>query len=248
MSFIQAWFGQSGDRHHVSSLMDNDTTGEQEIRELLDSVAEGNTLAFWRLWDIYKGRLYQVCLWQMNGVREDAEDALSRSMLRALEKLPHASGPIENIGAWLSRLTVNLCVDIHREHQREARRLESIDDVLPAPGDVLPAADDSPEDVFLNREAVGYVFGVVNDLPPRLREPFTLRFLQEMEYGDIAAQLILTSDNVRKRIQQARDILRQRLVTSCQAGGLAVTPRAASSDAVGERAPQVRSMVRSRPA
>jgi RNA polymerase sigma-70 factor (ECF subfamily) len=245
MSLIQTWFGQSGDRHRVSSLVDNDTAGEQEVRELLDSIALGNTLAFWSLWGIYKGRLYQVCLWQMNGVREDAEDALSRSMLRALEKLPHANGRIENIGAWLSRLTVNLCVDIHREHKREARRLESIDDVVPAPGDALLAAADSPEDDFLNREAVGYVFGVVNDLPPRLREPFTLRFLQEMDYGDIAEQLILTSDNVRKRIQQARDILRQRLITTCQAGGLAVTPRAVSSDAVERRAPEVRSMVRS---
>jgi RNA polymerase sigma-70 factor (ECF subfamily) len=247
MSLIQTWFCQSEVQHRVLSRADNDTAGEQEGRELLDSIADGNTPAFWSLWDIYKVRLYQVCLWQMNGVREDAEDALSRSMLRALDKLSHEHNRIENIGAWLSRLTVNLCVDIHREHKRESRRLESINDVLPAPGDVLPAAADSPEDVFLNREAVGHVFGVVNDLPPRLREPFTLRFLQEMDYGDIAEQLILTSDNVRKRIQQARDILRQRLITTCQAGGLAVTPRVVS-EAVGEPAPPARSMVRSRPA
>jgi RNA polymerase sigma factor (sigma-70 family) len=247
MSLIQKWFGQSKDRHHVPSLMDDDAVREQEVRQLLDSLADGNTSAFWNLWDIHKGRLYQLCLWQMNGVREDAEDALSRCMLRALEKLPHASGRIENLGAWLSRLTVNLCVDIHREHKREARRLESIDDVLPAPGDVLLTAADSPEDVFLSREAIGYVFGVVNDLPPRLREPFALRFFQEMDYGDIAEQLILTSDNVRKRIQQARDILRQRLITTCQAGGLAVTPRAVSSEGVGQRAPEIPSLVRSGP-
>jgi hypothetical protein len=42
----------------------------------------------------------------MDGVREDAEDALSRSMLRALEKLPRVCGRIENVRAWLSRLTI----------------------------------------------------------------------------------------------------------------------------------------------
>jgi RNA polymerase sigma-70 factor (ECF subfamily) len=195
-----------------TALDDDAATPERDVQRLLDNLAGGNVSAFWPLWDRYKGHLYHVCLWQMDGVREDAEDALSRSMLRALDKLPRMSGRIQNIGAWLSRLTVNLCVDMHREQKRDARRLENIDDVLPAAVDVLQAKADSPEKVFLNREAIAYVCDVINDLPPRLREPFALRFFQEMAYGDIAERLILTTDNVRKRIQQARDILRQRLV------------------------------------
>jgi RNA polymerase sigma factor (sigma-70 family) len=198
---------------------DHDTTSdddgarlERRVQRLLDALAAGNHAAFWPLWDLYKGHLYHVCLWQMDGVREDAEDALSRSMLRALDKLPRMCGRIQNVGAWLSRLTVNLCVDMHREQKRDARRLENIDDVLPAAGEVLQADADSPETVFLHREAIDYVCDVINDLPPRLREPFALRFFQEMAYCDIAARLILTTENVRKRIQQARDILRQRMI------------------------------------
>jgi RNA polymerase sigma-70 factor (ECF subfamily) len=195
------------------TALDDDTAApERDVQRLLDNLAGGNVSAFWPLWDRYKGHLYHVCLWQMDGVREDAEDALSRAMLRALDKMPRMSGRIQNVGAWLSRLTVNLCVDMHREQKRDARRLENIDDVLPAAVDVLQAKADSPEKVFLNREAIAYVCDVINDLPPRLREPFALRFFQEMAYGDIAERLILTTDNVRKRIQQARDILRQRLV------------------------------------
>ena len=211
---------------------DNDTASSdqraapaRDVQRLLDNLADGNVSAFWPLWDLHKGRLYHLCLWQMDGVREDAEDALSRSMLRALDKLPRMSGRVQNIGAWLSRLTVNLCVDMHREQKRDARRLENIDDVLPAAGEVLQANADSPEKVFLNREAIGHVCGMINDLPPRLREPFALRFFQEMAYGDIAERLILTTDNVRKRIQQARDILRRQLVATCQGGGLAIMPR-----------------------
>ena len=208
-----------------ASSDDEGALPERDVQRLLDALAAGNLAAFWTLWDLYKGHLYHVCLWQMDGVREDAEDALSRSMLRALDKLPRMCGRIQNVGAWLSRLTVNLCVDMHREQKRDARRLENIDDVLPAAGEVLQAGADSPEKVFLNREAIAYVCGVINDLPPRLREPFALRFFQEMAYGDIAARLILTTDNVRKRIQQARDILRQRLMATCQSDLLAIMPR-----------------------
>jgi RNA polymerase sigma-70 factor (ECF subfamily) len=192
-------------------MHDRASTVDRAAHTLLDSLAQGNSRAFWELWGLYKAHLYQICLSHMVGVREDAEDALSRSMLRALDKLPHIGPQIENIRAWLSRLTVNLCTDMHRERKRSARRLEQIDDAPPNFGDSRPADADSPEDVFLNREAYASMCHAVNDLPDRLREPFALRFFQEMAYVDIAAQLMLSNENVRKRIQQARDILKQRL-------------------------------------
>jgi RNA polymerase sigma-70 factor (ECF subfamily) len=188
---------------------------------LLESLTQGNTRAFWELWGLYRGQLYHICLSHMDGVREDAEDALSRAMLRALDKLPHIGSRIENVRAWLIRLTINLCADMHRERKRRARRVEHIDDVLPNVGDSLPAAIDSPEDVFLSREAYVCMRHAVNDLPARLREPFALRFFQEMPYVDIAARLMLSNDNVRKRIQQARGILRRRLALPVAGDGVA---------------------------
>ncbi|MFY9611560.1 MAG: sigma-70 family RNA polymerase sigma factor [Blastocatellia bacterium] len=185
---------------------------EEQTRQLLCRVAEGNTPAFWRLWDLHKGHLYHLCLWQMGGVREDAEDALSRAMLRALEKLPNNACKIENFRAWLSRLTLNLCFDMHRERRRQVRRLESFENALPGSNDRLLADDtDSPEEGLINREVFAYVCSAVDELPERLREPFVLRFFQEMDYREIAECLILSTDNVRKRIQQARDILREQL-------------------------------------
>ena len=202
--------GTSGYGCDISSRNDRIATEERAAHALLDSLAEGNSRAFWDLWGLYKTHLYQICLSRMVGVREDAEDALSRLMLRALDKLPHIGQEIKNIGAWLSRLTVNLCADMHRERRRRARRLEQIDDVLPSLGDSSPAGADSPEDVFLNREAYACMCEAVNDLPNRLREPFALRFFQEMPYVEIAQRLTLSNETVRKRIQQARDILKQR--------------------------------------
>ena len=190
----------------------NDAALEEErTQQLLCRVAEGNTLAFWMLWDLYKGHLYRLCLWQMGGVQADAEDALSRAMLRALEKLPNNACKIGNCKAWLNRLTLNLCVDMHRERKRQVRRLESIENSLPGASDRLPSGMDSPEEGLINREVFAYVCSAVDELPPRLREPFVLRFFQEMDYREIAECLILSTDNVRKRIQQARDILREDL-------------------------------------
>jgi RNA polymerase sigma-70 factor (ECF subfamily) len=191
---------------------------EEQTQKLLSSLADGNPEAFWRLWDLYKVHLYHLCLWRMGGVRDDAEEALSRAMLRALSKLQSNGQQIQNPRAWLSKLTLNLCIDLHRERRRQVRRLLSIDDVGLGKGDLVLAATESPERAFLNREIIAYLCDEVNDLPSRLREPFVLRFFQEMAYCDIAECLILSTDNVRKRIQQARDILRERLEVIRQVG------------------------------
>ena len=191
-------------------LIDDAAVEEEQTRQLLCRVADGSTVAFWMLWDLHKGNLYHLCLWQMGGVREDAEDALSRAMLKALEKLPNNACRIENFKAWLRRLTLNLCVDMHRERSRQVRRLESIENSLSGVSDRLVADTDSPEKGLVNREVFAYVCSAVDSLPPRLREPFVLRFFQEMDYREIAECLILSTDNVRKRIQQARDILREK--------------------------------------
>ncbi|MFB8795993.1 MAG: sigma-70 family RNA polymerase sigma factor [Microcoleus sp.] len=51
----------------------------------------------------------------------------------------------------------------------------------------------------------------INNLSLRLRETFILHWYKEQSYQEIAQQLNISYDNVRKRISQARAILRQRL-------------------------------------
>jgi RNA polymerase sigma factor (sigma-70 family) len=239
MSQVQPRPNQPGSdvlsRHDTLSRHDKAFDEDNTAHALLDSLAQGNSRAFWDLWSLYRGYLYHICLSHMDGVREDAEDALSRSMLRAIDKLPHIGPRIENIRAWLGRLTVNLCADMHRERKRRARRVEPLDDVLPNLGESLPADADSPEEVILHREAYAGMCDAVNELPDRLREPFAMRFFQEMAYVDIAERLMLSNENVRKRIQQARDVLKSRVhkspPPSVLSGGMVSTRRHTRGDA-----------------
>ncbi|MGB7059886.1 MAG: sigma factor-like helix-turn-helix DNA-binding protein, partial [Geitlerinemataceae cyanobacterium] len=43
------------------------------------------------------------------------------------------------------------------------------------------------------------------------RYPFVMRFCREMSYADIAQKLELSNSNARKRIQQARSLLKKQL-------------------------------------
>ncbi len=200
--------------HPVTSVAseDDESPLQQEIKALLRCLSEGDAGTFWRLWEIHNDYLYVVCLGQMGGIKEDAEDALSRTKLKAWESLPRYAGVIINLRAWLTRLTCNLCMDMHRERHRRTRvmvsaeRMQISDTLSPA------STRESPESEYLQRELWMHVRQGVRQLPSPLRKPFILRFVQERPYDEIAEQLILSTDNARKRVQLARAILRRQLI------------------------------------
>ena len=199
------------------------TTYESEIIEeeqiLLRWLAQGDSNAFWRLWERYQNYLYSCCLRWMGGNREDAEDALSSASIKAWNKLPDYAREITNLKGWLTRLTHNLCMDIHRERERHVTLVqEDIEEIAAADREAVAYVQSNSEDTLLRREMCEHIRWAIDALPSRLREPFTLRFYRGMSYRDIAVQLALSIENVRKRIQQTRAIL-QELLSKCSSVG-----------------------------
>lgn len=181
--------------------------------QALSHLSNGDASGFWFLWESYQGYLFGVCLKQMGGVREDAEDALSRAMMKAWDRLPRYAREIANVKAWLTRLVCNLCLDIHRERKIRVRNAMNLDDAMASDSKSLALDAASPEAEVLSSEICNQIRSAVDRLPPRLREPFKMRFFDEMSYRDIAAKLDLSGDNVRKRIQLARAMMQERLST-----------------------------------
>ncbi len=165
--------------------------------------------AFWKLWQQYQDYIYRCCCKWM-GNQTDAEDAYSRAMLKALEKARDCTDDIKNFKAWLSRLTYNLCADIHRERKRGSSRIDSIESLAEQEGVELVSQEETPVLAATRRELELFLRNAIDELPDRLRETFILHFESELSYQDIASQLNISYDNVRKRISQARAILRQR--------------------------------------
>lgn len=164
---------------------------------------------FWKLWQDNQDYLYRCCRKWM-GNPTDAEDALSRAMLKAWEKLRDCTDDIKNFKAWLTKLTYNLCADIHRERNRGAVGVDSLDTVAIGNETELISQEETPVRAAMRGEVELFFRAAIDELPDRLRETFILHFESGLSYPDIAEQLGISYDNVRKRISQARAILRQR--------------------------------------
>jgi RNA polymerase sigma factor (sigma-70 family) len=126
----------------------------------------------------------------------DAQDALSRTMLKAWDKLPLHAENIINPKAWLTRFTHNLCMDIHRERGRGEIGIENIN---------------SPASELLSPEMRIAIRLAIEALPIRLQSPFIMRFEQDLSCLEIAKKLGISIDNVYKRISQARVILKPQM-------------------------------------
>jgi RNA polymerase sigma factor (sigma-70 family) len=193
-----------------------DTMPEQE-QVLLRRLAAGDAEAFWDLWEQYRSTEFTShCLRWMGGSREDAEDALSGASLRALERLLTHASAVTNAKAWLTRLLYNHCMNVHKVRRSHLRHVQPGPDAVwvvkrsPASGRTA-TIQDSAEDEVLRRELRGYLHSTIHTLPPRLREPVMLYYVHGMPHRDIAARLRLSPENVRKRLQQARQALREKM-------------------------------------
>ncbi|MBR8828466.1 MAG: sigma-70 family RNA polymerase sigma factor [Gomphosphaeria aponina SAG 52.96 = DSM 107014] len=176
---------------------------------LLKLVSQGDRLAFWELWLLYDDYLSRCCLKWMGGNQTDAEEALSLVKLKAWEKLPKYAEKITNLKPWLTRMTYNLCLDLHRQRKRNIMAIESIETV--GGEESFAYCHHSPESAILHSELRMLIYIITKNLSSRLRSPFILHFYQGIPYPDIAQKLGISQDNVYKRIQEARKILQPQL-------------------------------------
>jgi RNA polymerase sigma factor (sigma-70 family) len=182
-------------------------------RKLLDELSRGNASAFWTIWQNHAPHLRAVCHRHMQRVVPEAEDAVSRSMMIALQKLPKYANEIVDLEAWLTRLTSNVCLDIKKERCRGARRVDPLEDTILARRESTLLDPPTPEEACLAaqvREQINFAFA---QLPPILGAVAKMRFLQEASYTTIAEQLSITETAARKRVQKARMVLRCHLNT-----------------------------------
>lgn len=166
--------------------------------------------SFWSVWADHWEYLLGLSLRWMGGNYADAEDALSLVKIKAVLHFGGGPAAIRNERAWLRRLLRNVCVDAYRRrgNARESVYLD-FENRIEAPPEAR--SELSPEDSLLKRELFREIEGLLADLPQDWRNAFIARLIRDRSYGEIAAAEGTTEANIRKRVQLARQKLRDRL-------------------------------------
>jgi RNA polymerase sigma-70 factor (ECF subfamily) len=178
---------------------------EAPLQDVLDRAQGGDGEAFGELYRRFSRRVFGLCF-HVLGAREDAEDATGEVFLRARAALSRFDRSVP-LGAWLTRIAVNHCVDRLRHRRREVRLFASDpDEALDA-----RAPDPSPLAEIMVEEERAAVAAAVAALPDRYRVPLALRYHAEMSYDDIAERLGQTRQEVATSLFRAKQRLRRAL-------------------------------------
>lgn len=186
------------------------------MEEALEITAAGRIedhtrpLDFERLVPEHQQRIYRILL----GLVRDPEtaDGLTQDcFVRAYQKRGSFRGE-SSIGTWLVSIAINLA----RDHQRN-RRVSFWRRLFAGPAEerdaAFAAAKDgrsSAEQRVIAAQQLSRVWQVVDELSPRQREVFLLRFVEELTLEEIAQVTGMQLGTVKAHLARALSVVRQR--------------------------------------
>ena len=187
---------------------------EREAAELLERIRRGDGAAFEQVARKQAPRLFRLAL-RLTGRREDAEDLVQETLVRALPALRRFEGRAR-LSTYLVRALTNLWKNRLRSRKR-SRLVEWFrggkggeDDETeagPAPIDEAP----SPLERLEAQDRAAEVRQAVARMEPTRRLTLLLREVEELSYEEIGAMTGVPIGTVRSRLARARDDLRKLL-------------------------------------
>jgi RNA polymerase sigma-70 factor (ECF subfamily) len=179
---------------------------------MMMAAREPAQIALSRLFDSHADKIFGMGL-RMCGNREDAEDLVQETFLRAIrgwESFRGHSAP----STWLFTIAVRTCKRLHRRKGAASLRIESFYALLPSDDEGfldLPSTDEGPLEGILREEARAAVTEALGDMPIQFRIAFILKDLGEFSMAETAEILGIKEATAKTRVHRARLHLAKRL-------------------------------------
>lgn len=172
---------------------------------LISRARGGDRDAFGALVEQYRDNVYRLA-YRMCGNAYDADEAAQEAFVAAWRALPNFRGDAK-FSTWLYRLTTNAAIDVMRREKRH----QTVGD-----GEKMELADDadSPQETVERTEQQEAVQKALATLSEEYREVLLLRYMEELDYAEIADVLQLPSGTVKSRINRAKAALKAALLKS----------------------------------
>jgi RNA polymerase sigma-70 factor (ECF subfamily) len=186
-------------------------TGVVDETLLVAQAREGNTGAFSELVRRYEGKIFRLAQ-HVTQNREDAEDVLQETFLKAYEHLDQFQGN-SKFYTWIVRIAVNQA--LMKLRRRKTDKSVSLDEAIDTGEDTvvreIATWDPDPEQRFSQDELRDILDSAVQSLAPPYRSVFVLRDVEDLSTEETAEALNLSVPAVKSRLLRARLQLREKL-------------------------------------
>lgn len=132
----------------------------------------GDEQLFREIVETYGQRLYHIALRMVRNV-DDAEDIVQETLARAFMKRKTFRGK-SSVYTWMVRIAYHITLN----KLKKARSTVELSPVMPS--------DSNPEEDIQRKETAERIEEAINELPPKQKMVFTLRFHEKMPYKEIS--------------------------------------------------------------
>jgi RNA polymerase sigma-70 factor (ECF subfamily) len=178
---------------------------------LVAQAREGDTRAFGDLVRRYEGKIFRLAN-HITQNREDAEDVLQETFMKAYEHLEQFKGD-SKFYTWIVRIAVNQA--LMKLRRRKTDKSVSLDEEIDTGEDTvvreIAAWGENPEEQFTREELGEILDGAVQSLEPPYRSVFVLRDVEDLSTEETAEALGQSVPAVKSRLLRARLQLREKL-------------------------------------
>jgi RNA polymerase sigma-70 factor (ECF subfamily) len=180
---------------------------------------EGDTRAFGELVRRYEGKIFRLAQ-HITQNREDAEDVLQETFMKAYEHLDQFQGN-SKFYTWIVRIAVNQA--LMKLRRRKTDKSVSLDETIDTGEDTvvreIAAWGEDPEQQFTREELGSILESAIQGLEPPYRSVFVLRDIEELSTEETAEALNLSVPAVKSRLLRARLQLREKLTRNFKRKG-----------------------------
>ena len=213
-TLVSGWTGPASLSYHGNQGMAATESSVEEVADeagLISQARTGNARAFSSLLERYERKIFRLAQ-HITQNREDAEDVLQETFLKAYEHLDQFQGN-SKFYTWIVRIAVNQA--LMKLRKRKTDRTVSMDEGIDTGEDIvvreIAAWDENPEQRYSRDEMNEILSTAVDSLAPAYRTVFVLRDVEELSTEETAEALDLSIPAVKSRLLRARLQLRDKL-------------------------------------
>ncbi|MDQ3953735.1 MAG: sigma-70 family RNA polymerase sigma factor, partial [Actinomycetota bacterium] len=168
-------------------------------RELVLAFQQGSRDAYEEIYRLYSPRIHRVCARMLKNPL-DVDEATQETFLKAYQALGRFNGQYQ-LGAWLSRIASNVCLDHLRSRSRNATQVSLSDDHEAA------GTERGPEDIVVGDNP--RIHEAIAEIQPLHAQALKLRALGGLSHREMAGELHMTPAQVKALLHRARSSFRR---------------------------------------
>lgn len=161
---------------------------------------------YWQAWNEHSSKIRKCCFKWLHGDENKVDDAMSTLAEKSYLKYLTSSYQIQNYFSWMYKIAYNICIDMYRESKKEATIVDHVSN-LPDTFYFSSNTSETLEEQLEREQLVSSVVEAFDMLSNELQEIVSLRLLSGKEYSELAKQFNTSQQNIRKKIQIARQRL-----------------------------------------